>query len=58
MSQVVLLCCRNSQCGSVLPWKGHMGRCTAARAYSVWRLQVQNAFKSITQKLLHLVQFL
>lgn len=58
MSQVVLLCCRNSQCGSVLPGKGRMGRCTTARAYSIRRLQVQNAFKSINQKLPHLVQFL
>lgn len=58
MSQVVLLCCRNSQCGSVLPGKGRMGRCTAARAYSIRRLQVQNAFKSINQKLSHLLQFL
>lgn len=58
MSQVVLLCCRNLQCGSVLPWEDSMGWCAAAGANCIQRLQVQNAFKSITQKLLHLVQYL
>lgn len=32
--------------------------CIAARAYSIRRLQIQNAFKSVIQKLVHIVQFL
>lgn len=55
----MLLCCWNSQCGSVLPQKGPMGSSrTAARAYSIQRFQVQNAFKSVIQKSVHIVQFL